>query len=130
MSLGCDESRCVARRVGPVGLEPTTNGLTCHFGFHRHTERCVRGLDCPFTLAPKRCRCHPSSLYTFRGCPRLGSGLPRRTSPAGGSPTLSGVILTVSDQALLLKSAALPIELEALASRESTHGRRRSRPAY
>lgn len=24
--------------VGPVGIEPTTRGLTCHFGFRRRYE--------------------------------------------------------------------------------------------
>jgi len=36
--------------VGPVGIEPTTYGLTSHFDFRRRLTG-VRGLDCPFTLA-------------------------------------------------------------------------------
>ena len=66
--------------VGPVGLEPTTRGLTCHFVFRRRSEkRSWSGLSLhrgAVTRRAVRCRCHPSSLYTFRGRPRLGSGLP------------------------------------------------------
>jgi hypothetical protein len=72
--------------VGPAGLEPATYGLTSHFGFRRR-PRGVRGLDCPFTVALARGRCHPSSLYTFRGMPRLGSGLPfQAVRPGEGFP--------------------------------------------
>jgi hypothetical protein len=55
----------------PVGLEPTTYGLTCHFGFRRRapTSPRVRGLDSLFActcFAVVVLRRPPSSLYTFR----------------------------------------------------------------
>ncbi len=89
----------VSHTVGPVGIEPTTRGLTCHFGFRRHPRGCSwSGLSLHHG---SRRRCHPSSLYTFRILIRLGSGLP--SVPRKGSPTLSGVIPGVSPEALLLR---------------------------
>ncbi len=46
-----------------TGLSP--NGFSYPYGFHRRPLRAVCGLDYPFTLAPSRFRCCPSSLYTF-----------------------------------------------------------------
>lgn len=103
---------CEGPGVGPVGLEPTTRGLTCHFVFRRRSgERSWSGLSLHRSAA--RRRCHPSSLYTFRGFPRLGSGLPCQF-PDEGFPDFEWFHSAVSDRALLLKSAALPVELEAL----------------
>jgi hypothetical protein len=66
--------------VGPRGLEPRTRGLTVPLRLSPPPKAGVRGLDCPFTVALARVRCHPSSLYTFRGRrPRLGSGSPFQT---------------------------------------------------
>jgi hypothetical protein len=55
-------------------------------------------------MAPGRVRCHPSSLYTFQASLAwLGIAVPApRTWLGMGSPTLSGVIPAVSDEALLL----------------------------
>ena len=54
--------------VRAAGLEPAQalrpHGFSYHFGFRRRPPG-VRGLDYPFTLAFVRCRCCPSSLYTF-----------------------------------------------------------------
>ena len=70
----------------PVGLEPTTYGLTCHFGFRRRPSRArgVRGLDSLFACTRGTAavvRHPPSSLYTFpapaRGGPRAARGLAR-----------------------------------------------------
>ena len=97
--------------VGPVGLEPTTRGLTCHFGFRRRPVG-VRGLDCPFTLAfavgATRPVSTPSGLASglARDCHLVSQeGFPDfewchpRSFPRGAP--------------ILLKSDALPTELEA-----------------
>src|ERR1700694_5277899 len=54
--------------VRAAGLEPAQAlrpyGFSYHFGLRRRPWD-VRGLDYPFTVARERCRCCPSSLYTF-----------------------------------------------------------------
>ena len=84
--------------VGPVGIEPTTRGLTCHFGFRRRRlRRSWSGLS---LHRGSRRRCHPSSLYTFRTAGPAWLGI-ANWLPRKGSPTLSGVIPGVSSEALL-----------------------------
>jgi hypothetical protein len=67
----CEPAAIVVRAAG---IEPAQAvkpyGFSYHFGFRRRASRRralrrVRGLDYPFTLAPSRLRCCPSSLYTF-----------------------------------------------------------------
>ena len=54
--------------VRAAGLEPAQAfrpyGFSYHFGFRRRPPD-VRGLDYTFTMTQMRCRCCPSSLYTF-----------------------------------------------------------------
>ena len=59
----------------------------------------VRGLDCPFAMAPQGYRRRPSSLYTF---PVAGAwlGIGRGASARKLSPTLSGSAPRVSPWAL------------------------------
>jgi hypothetical protein len=58
-----------------TGLSP--NGFSYPYGFHRRPLRAVCGLDYPFTLAPSRFRCCPSSLYTFPSAAFAAQGLAR-----------------------------------------------------
>lgn len=97
-----------------MGLEPMTRGLTYHFDFRRRPSD-VRGLDCPFTLAfalgATRPVSTPSGLASglARDCQLVSQeGFPDfewchpRSFPRGAP--------------ILLKSDALPTELEARAS--------------
>jgi len=47
-----------------MGFPPTD--FRTRYGFRRLPCGAVWGLDYPFTLTPRRFRCCPSSLYTFR----------------------------------------------------------------
>lgn len=89
----------------PVGHDPTTYGLTSHFGFRR---RPIARAFVRWTLSlpsPEVVRHPPSSLYTFRVPPRLGSGLGR--SRADRSPNLTGFTRDISVTVLHARSPLL-----------------------
>ena len=104
------------RRIGRVGLEPTTCGLTHHFGFRRRTgnrvpRRSWSGLCLHLRLSRSggaRRVSTPSGSRT-RLPAWLGVGISHR------SPMLSAFTRAVSGAVLQLlsKSAALPVELPA-----------------
>ena len=78
-----ERSEVFRRRWGGAGGRNRTgtglcpNGFSYPYGFHRRPLRAVCGLDYPFTLAPSRFRCCPSSLYTFPEAAFAAQGLAR-----------------------------------------------------